>query len=437
MKALNIFFDQSGVSKKDRLDRASKCGPEIQRINADMQDGFDSQYAAVYLPFNSAMIDEIKNTVKLYELEKPDMLIIIGIGGSNLGTKAVQEAILGVFEHALPFEIYYVDTVDPDAVETICAMASRLMKVGKNVLINIVTKSGLTTETIVNGTIFIDLLKKYYGSDYTKHLVVTTDYESPLWNIAVQEKWPLLGIPKKVGGRFSVLSAVGLFPLALMNIDIDQLCAGAAVMTQQCLLTDMELNNAAQSAAVIYNLYKEGYVIHNFFPFSVYFQGLGMWYRQLMAESLGKEIDLAGAPVHVGITPTVSIGSVDLHSIVQLHLAGPYNTLTTFIGIETWQSTVRVPEYKELDDIVKNVQGKQLSAVMNAVCDGTLHAYSVKQRPFISVKFPAKTEFYLGQFLQWKIFEIIYLGYLFNIDPFTQPHVELYKKATRELLEQD
>lgn len=437
MKALNIFFEQSGVSKNDRLECSYICVPEIRRISDEMSLGMESQYAAVYLPFMRDMIEEIKNAVKSYELVKPDMIIIIGIGGSNLGTKAVQEAILGFFENALPFEIYYVDTVDPDAVELICTMASKLMKQGKNVLVNVVTKSGVTTETVVNGTIFIDLIKKYYGVEYTKHLVVTTDYDSQLWNIAQQEKWPLLGIPKKVGGRFSVLSAVGLFPLALMNIDIDQLCAGASVMTQQCLSTDLELNNAVQSAAIIYHLYKEGYVIHNFFPFSVYFQGLGMWYRQLMAESLGKEIDRDGLPVYVGITPTVSIGSIDLHSIVQLHLAGPYNTLTTFVGIESWQSTVRVPQFKELESLVKNVQEKQLSHVMNAVCEGTLQAYSVKQRPYISVKFPAKTEFYVGQFLQWKIFEIIYLGYLFNIDPFIQPHVELYKKATREILEQE
>jgi glucose-6-phosphate isomerase len=237
-----------------------------------------------------------------------------------------------------------------------------------------------------------------------------------------------------VGGRYSVFSAVGLFPLALLGVDIDALLRGAASMVEQCTLQDIEQNIAAQSAYVLYELYQRGYVIHNFFTFAVDMYALGLWCRQLMAESLGKEYSLEGKKVNVGITPLVSVGSTDLHSIVELHLAGPDNTATTFVSVKQSRQKGVVPVCEQLETLVADVQGRSLSTIMSALLGGTEKAYEKVARPYMSVILPDKSEESIGQYMQWKMIETMYLGYLFNINAFIQPQVELYKKETRALL---
>ena len=302
-------------------------------------------------------------------------------------------------------------------------------------LVNIVTKSGTTTETIANAAIFIELIAQFHPENYKDYIIVTTDTGSKLHDVACHERWRVLEVPPLVGGRYSVFSAVGLFPLAMIGVDIDALLRGAAHMVELCTIQDGEQNIAAQSAVLFYELYQRGYVIHNLFPFAVDLCALGLWCRQLTAESLGKEHTLDGTKINVGITPTVSVGSTDLHSIVELHLAGPDNTMTTFISVGQFHQKMVVPSCKQLQHLVPHIQGKSLDVITTALLGGTKKAYASARRPYMSVLFPSKSPEIIGQFMQWKMLETMYLGDLFNINPFIQPQVELYKKEARVLLE--
>jgi len=437
MKFLDISFDACMVCEADRLSIAERCLPAIKRVTEALSRSYESPYASAYLPFDEQLRRDVLELVNQLRACNPAMLIVIGIGGSNLGTKAVHEALYGANKSTTGMCVYYADTVDPDMISGIIEQARQLLKAGRQIVVNIVTKSGTTTETIASGAIFIELLKQYRPDSYRDFIVVTTDTESKLYDVSREQGWHVLAIPPIVGGRYSVFSAVGLFPLALMGVDIQALHEGAAHMVKLCTTDDLHANSAAQSAAVLYALYQRGFVIHNFFAFSVDFSALGLWYRQLMAESLGKESTIKDEPVNVGITPTVSIGSTDLHSIVELHLGGPLNTSTTFIDVAEFRQTVSVPHCEPLNRLVPHIQGKSLSRIMHAILEGTKYAYQTANRPSMSVTFANKTEATIGQFMQWKMLETIYLGNLFGINPFVQPQVELYKKETRKLLARD
>lgn len=153
-----------------------------------------------------------------------------------------------------------------------------------------------------------------------------------------------------------------------------------------------------------------------------------------MAESLGKEFDRNGRKVNVGITPTVSVGSTDLHSVAQLYLGGPYDKFTTFISIENSRSRLLVPLRDDYSDLVPGIDGKSLDEILSAILEGTKEAFRKDKRPFIEISLPDKSESAIGQFMQLKMIETMYLGHLLNVNPFDQPDVEKYKKETRRIL---
>jgi glucose-6-phosphate isomerase len=237
-----------------------------------------------------------------------------------------------------------------------------------------------------------------------------------------------------VGGRYSVFSTVSLFPLCFLDIDCKQLLAGAqngfAIGTQKTI----EINCAALSASIIATHYNRGIIIHDTFLFSVACESLGLWYRQLSAESLGKTCNIKDERVNTGMLPTVSIGSTDLHSVAQLYLAGPHNRFTTFVSVANNASHVMIPDYEEFEPLVAHIQKKPLSVIMNAILEGTHKAYLNDNRPFVCWTLPEKSAFYIGQFMQIKMLEIMYLGFLLDVNPFDQPEVEKYKKETRDIL---
>jgi glucose-6-phosphate isomerase len=154
-----------------------------------------------------------------------------------------------------------------------------------------------------------------------------------------------------------------------------------------------------------------------------------------MAESLGKEFNEKGETVNVGLTPVISIGSTDLHSMAQLYLGGPYDKFTTFLSVENSNSHVNVPILKGYSKLVQEVQGKSLESIMNAILEGTKAAFRKGRRPFMEVKLPCKSEYPIGQFLQFKMIETIYLAYLLDVNPFDQPNVESYKDETRKIMQ--
>ncbi|HEX4069071.1 MAG TPA: hypothetical protein VHX42_03145 [Candidatus Babeliales bacterium] len=436
MKSIHLDYEQSCLVTYDALQPLqAKLQHEIERIYEARTHNYDTDYASVNLPFDEELIKNIHTTVKATKIHQPTTLVVIGIGGSNLGTMAVLEAIRGKFynEH-YDINVYFVDTVDTDNIDDIAHLVERELEKGENIIINVISKSGTTTETIANFEIFLEILKGHRPYNYNDFIVATTDHDSALWKLAEQQEFTRLAIPQHVGGRYSVFSAVGLFPLCFLDIDIENLCMGAQsgfLLSTQKLLQN---NPAAMSAALIETQYQRGYIIHDTFLFSVALESLGAWYRQLSAESVGKAYNRKNEKINTGVLPTISIGSTDLHSVAQLYLAGPYNRFTTFIFIGNTTTDMYIPEFPEFEPLVPHIQGKPLTSIMDAILEGTKCAYHNDERPFVSCMIPEKSAYYIGQFMQIKMIEIMYLGYLLNVNPFDQPQVEDYKKETKKIL---
>ena len=397
--------------------------PEWENLRQAFEKQYESEYASLYCPFDQEMIATIKQLVSSKRKLNPSLLVVIGIGGSNLGTKAIMDAL-----EVRGIEVLFVDTVDPDKLHRMMLQMDKLLDTGHQVLINVITKSGTTTETVANFKILYSLLKMYRPDDYRDYIVVTTGKESPLAQMANDEKFDLLIIPEQVGGRYSVFSAVGLFPLFMANIDIDKLLIGAQQAVNASLAQVESI--ASVSAILLYENWKQGSAVHDFFLFVTRLQFLGKWYRQLMGESIGKENAQGKA---VGIIPMTSIGSVDLHSVAQLYLAGPHNIYTSFVVVNEFDHHVKVPStvLPQLDPIVN---GKYLTEIMHAISQGTQEAYSDRSNPFCKYTFPAINAENIGAFMQIQMIQMMFLGKLLQVNPFNQPNVELYKIRTRNIL---
>ncbi len=408
--------------------------PEIDRITASSSN-YTTDYGSTHLPFDEALLKTIMATVKEKKSLHPTTLVVIGIGGSNLGTIAVLEALRGKFynEHHAT-KVYFADTVDTDNISDIAQLVEHQLATGHNIIINVISKSGTTTETIANLEIFLEILKSHRPYNYQDFVVATTDGGSALYKLCQQEEFSVLEIPLHVGGRYSVFSAVGLFPLCFLDIDCKQLLQGARIGFELCTQKTMYENYAALSAIIIAAHYNKTRIIHDTFLFSVALESLGAWYRQLSAESLGKAFDNKNNKINIGLLPTISIGSTDLHSVAQLYLAGPDNRFTTFLTIAQSKTNLLLPEYHEYESLVEHIQGKSLSTIMDAILQGTKQAYLKDKRPFVSFILPEKSAFYIGECMQIKMIEIMYVGFLLDVNPFDQPEVEKYKKETRNLL---
>lgn len=383
---MQVFFEKSGIDDKTLQQHVNMLEPPT--LNTLQKDTAALQLAK--------------------KISKPEHLVIIGIGGSNLGTQAVHEAILGK-NHP---NVHYADTVDSDNISNILHTINAAAKKGK-VLINAITKSGTTTETVANFQIFFDFLKKH-DKNYKKHVVITTDDGSPLQTLAVKQGFQYLTIPD-IPGRYTVFTPVSTFPLAMMGLNVQSLYAGAKNASHSV---------AKLAASIQYEHFLQGKNISDLFIFSPDLESLGKWWRQLTAESLGKN--------GKGITPTVSIGSTDLHSMTQLALDGPRDKYTTFVAVKKNHTSLRVPVLK--DTSLPYLQNKSLQFIMQAIYQATIFAYAKKKLPFTELQFSDKSEESVGEFLQTKMFETQYLAQLLKINPFDQPAVEEYKKKTRELL---
>lgn len=436
MKEIKFSSHYSLISDKDLSKYQPKLHEEITRMSTALKTPNQDDRASLNLPHDQESLEKIKTAITEKQKISPEYLIVVGIGGSNLGTVAVQEALLGRLYNqtgSTP-KIVYADTVDSDTLHRIIALIEPVLQNGGNVLLNAVSKSGGTTETIANFQVLLEVIKKY-SKDYQESIVITTGKNSKFWKFAEKQNYSILEIPKKVGGRYSVFSAVGLFPLGILGIDIDNLLNGASQMIQRCLLGTLDNNPAALSASLIYAHHQQGKNIHDLFLFDPDLESLGKWYRQLMGESIGKEYDLNGTRVHNGITPTVSIGSTDLHSMAQLYLGGPYDKFTTFVRVEQTNATVQIPALPGGDVLVQGIQGKTLDDIMQAILQGVEKAFQKDKRPYTEVTLPDKSAHSLGQFLQFKMMEMMFLGALCQVNPFDQPNVEAYKQETRSILE--
>ncbi len=453
MNRLNFFYEgamakligpEHGISKEELEQETKRLRPYLSRMQqtaakADTPSAYIDERASINLPVDEERRKQVKQLARDKKRRGVECLVVIGIGGSNLGTIAVKDALLGKLYNQLPGatpKILFADTVDNDYIADLLNVVEHTLKKGKKVLLNVVTKTGTTTETVANFELFLEILRKYYPEDYADYIVITTDKNSKLWKLA-EDRFDRLEIPHRVGGRYSVFSPAGLFPLAMLGLDIDKLCEGAKAMREVCLKEKISQNPAALSALIQYiQETKKGKCINVNFIFSWDLKSLGDWYRQLMGESIGKEAQkLTGERVNLGITPVVAVGSVDLHSLAQLFLAGPNDKYTSFIRVLTEnKQSLKVPDHPEVDTLVEDLRGRSFSQIMEAIFGGTVAAYLENKRPSTLTLFPEKSEYTIGQWLQWKMMEMMYLGALYEVNPFDQSKVDDYKRVTIEIL---
>lgn len=388
--------------------------------------------ASILLPGTDLYLKQSQALAR--RLGKPALTIVVGIGGSNLGTLAVTQACRGRYHNLFkPLDqVVFADTVDGASLQAILDTAQAHLQAGHKVVLNGITKSGTTLETAVN---FELLVRQLGAADSGKlSVVVTSDEGSKLEAQAEARGFHTLSIPKMVGGRYSVLSNVGLFPIALCGLDAAKLVAGAKAARERCLDDDLAANPASRMAHFLSFHRGFGKTIHDHFLFSNSLQGLGYWYRQLMGESVGKEHDLDGKEVNAGITPTVSIGSTDLHSMAQLYLAGPRDKTFRFVTLDRPSTDPGIPASKELESLLPHAGGRPASELMAAIWGGVQAAFRARYIPYTHITLPDAKESSIGQVMQAEMVEMMLLARLMNVNAFDQPAVEEYKSETRRLL---
>jgi len=432
MKEIEIKYKDSSLCDEQEISGiVSQLEPYIGNLRGAADDQtYSNPEASLHLPFDTKILETVAALVKEFDATRPKYIIVAGIGGSNLGTQAVYEAMrpkLSVATSSQP-RIIFADTNDPRESEALKNFLDKKVLAAQDVVLNIVTKSGTTAETVANASFLFDALAKRFGEEeILPRIVVTTDENSALWKIAQEKKIKCLTIPKMVGGRYSVFTAVGLFPLSLAGIEVSELLVGAKEMAEKCFVSGVAANPALISAATVFLSSKKGVSIANSFFFHTELEGLGKWWRQLTAESLGKN--------GTGVTPIVSIGSTDLHSMVQLYFGGPQDKFTNFVyAVYDQTGRVSVPENSFLSSLVPDIDGKDFADIMKAIREGTEEAYKENNMPFIETVLPDISEKSVGAFMQMKMIETMLLAKLLNINAFDQPEVENYKKHTKELL---
>ncbi len=366
-------------------------------------------------------------------------LVVLGIGGSALGNIALQSALNGATYNLLTDKmrsgprLFVLDNVDPTLVgETL----QLVMRHAKTCLVNVISKSGETAETASQFMIVREMLRKKLGDDFAKHIVATTDMEKgTLHDIAKADGYDMLPVPSDVGGRFSVLTPVGLFSAAMCGIDIDQLLAGAASMKQRTEVHHWHENPAVLLAAIMYTAYKnKAKPMHVMMPYSNRLYSLADWYRQLWAESLGKAQNRAKEDVYVGPTPIKALGTTDQHSQVQLYREGPNDKLTVFLDVAKHPRDVRIPDaFTDVPGMAYLAKSK-LSKLLAAEKTATEYAMAVSKRPTVTVQFDEITPHSVGEFIYLFEFTTSIFGELLNIDAYNQPAVELGKQATFALM---
>ena len=373
---------------------------------------------------------------------KFETMVVLGIGGSALGNIALQAALNPPTWNLLSSEgrrgaprMFVIDNVDPDHFRAVMDFCQSQPGGLKSTLFNVVSKSGETAETAAQFMIVRDLLKRALGPDYAANIVAITDpTKGTMRQICDREKFTTLPVPDGVGGRFSVLSPVGLFSAAMCGIDINALLDGAAAMDLRCRVPDISHNPAAMLAYLLVELgTRQGKPNHVMMPYSNGLYLLADWYRQLWAESLGKQKDLLGETVFAGFTPIKALGTTDQHSQVQLYREGPNDKVIGLVEVEEFGRDVPVPKGLGVDAL-EYLEGATLSGLLNAEKRATEYALIESQRPNYTIRFPRIDAAHVGEFIMlWQV-ATAYAGLLLNVDAYDQPAVETGKQATFGLM---
>ena len=355
-----------------------------------------------------------------------DTLVLDGIGGSALGPLALETALRPKRGRLVVF-----DNVDPEGVRARLASLDP-----RRTAVNVITKSGSTAETMANLLILLDWMERRLGPGHLRRWSATTDpSKGDLLTLARRLGIPTLEIPQNVGGRFSVLTAVGLLPAAFLGLDVDALVDGARAMRRHCWSAPAERNAGVMAAVLLHGMAtRRGRNVQVMMPYADGLLHLADWYRQLWAESLGKRMDRAGRVVETGQTPVTSLGATDQHSQVQLYMEGPQDKVVTFLEVAAVNGDVRIPR-RHLDlDSMGYLGGRTLGELIAAEKRGTEIALTSAGRPSFTYVLPRISAHVLGQLLYLFEFQTALSGELYGIDAFDQPGVEAGKVAAYALM---
>jgi len=352
-------------------------------------------------------------------------VVVLGIGGSSLGARAVVSALGGGLRNLWPRQrrggprLFFPDNSDPATFRELLSFLSP-----ESTCFLAITKSGTTAETLSQ----LAIARAWLGDLHRDRIVAVTDPEKgSLRAIVAQEGWRSLPVPPAVGGRFSVLTAVGLLPVAAAGLDARGLCEGADLMRRRCEEADPARNPAALLAAVLQALDRRGKRIHVLFSYADALRDLGAWYVQLWAESLGKAES-------VGPTPLAAVGATDQHSLLQLLMEGPRDKVVIFVTVGDRGEAVSIPAWHSEDPALGYLAGKSLAELIDAEAAGTQAALEAAGRPTLTLHLPRIDAHSIGEFLfLWEAATAI-AGMLYGVDPFDQPGVELSKRITQGLL---
>ncbi len=357
-----------------------------------------------------------------------DVFIVIGIGGSYLGARAVIEFLKSPMYNNLKKDtpdIYFSGcNISAQSLNELLAICE-----GKDVCINVISKSGTTTEPAVAFRVFRELLEKKYGKDGARERIfVTTDKaKGTLKKFSDEAGYETFVVPDNVGGRFSVLTAVGLLPIAVSGIDLEQLMKGASdAAALYTVETDPEKNAALKYAALRNVLYRKGMATEILVSYEPYALMFNEWWKQLYGESEGKD--------GKGLFPASVIFSTDLHSLGQFIQDGSRNVFETVVSVENADSKLTVPYDEANVDGLNFLAGTDLNEVNKTAMKATILAHIDGGAPNILVEIANKDEYSLGQLLYFFEFSCGVSGYVLGVNPFNQPGVEAYKKNMFALL---
>ena len=430
MPEISLNLKNTGITKKSIMEYKE----QVENIHKDLHRRANDEKDFVgwlELPTNydKKEFARIKKAAKKIKKES-DILVVIGIGGSYLGARAVIESLTSSFYNMLPNKqrkfpqiLYVGNNLSPNYMNELIEYIGN-----KDFSINVISKSGTTTEPAVAFRIFREILENKYGIDEARsRIYATTDKEKgALKALAESEGYEQFVVPDNVGGRYSVLTAVGLLPIAVAGIDIDKLMEGARLAQERYNDSNLKYNECYQYAVVrniLYKLYKNTEILVNYEPKMHYFTE---WWKQLFGESEGKE--------QKGIFPAGVDFTTDLHSMGQYIQEGRRNLFETVISIEESNSDITIPSDDDNLDGLNYLAGKGLDYVNKKAMEGTVQAHVSGDVPNIIINLKQLNETSIGELIYFFEKACAVSGMILGINPFNQPGVEEYKKNMFKLL---
>lgn len=399
------------------------------RLTEGLRGGWEAQFACLDLAaLMPAALPEIR--LQAERLRRFQHVIVIGIGGSSLGAKAVYRALVPEPLWSGQPVLHFVENIDP------ARLAARLARLPPaQTAVIAISKSGGTLESVVNFLCVRAWLEERLGRETARERqwIVTDPQHGWLRQLAQRERLPSLPVPPRVGGRYSVLTAVGLLPLAVAGLDIVALLRGAADNAQRCMSGDPQTNPALRLAALYYLLdTQRDKRLSIMMPYADALAPFGDWYRQLWAESLGKR-RAAGQPP-AGTLPVVALGAVDQHSQLQMYLESRHDKFFTFLVLERWEDDHTVPLPAEARAVFPFLDGKRLGEVLQAEFLATRAVITRAGHPNLTLQLPTLSAHVLGQLIDLYQRTTVYAGLLYGVNPLDQPSVEEGKRLAIERL---